>query len=57
MSWTSLEKCKMRVLFLDFKLKLELNTPQGFSFLDTFRDEYSGNNSDINSTYGFTEYI
>ena len=47
----------MRVLFLDFKLKLELNTPQGFSFLDTFRDEYSGNNSDINSTYGFTEYI
>ena len=47
----------MRVLFFDFKLEIELNTLLDFSFADTFRDEYSGNNSDIYSTYGFTEYI
>ena len=40
---------KMRVLFLDFKLEIELNTLLDFSF--------AGNNSEIYSTYGFTEYI
>ena len=44
-------------LFLDFKLKIDLNMPLDFSFSDTFRDDYQGNKSEICSTYRFTEYV
>ena len=30
----------MGVLFLDFKLEIELNTPLDLCYLDTFGDEY-----------------
>ena len=52
-----LKDAKCKSCFGTFNWKLYFSTSLLVSFLDTFRDEYKGNKSEICRIYNFTGYI